>query len=426
MKIRLLILFILTLALASCTSSDSDSDSDETSDAGTTAYWNEIDWTTADSGAYASFTHEGLQPSCSNASGTTSADFKFFSKTGSANNLVVYFQGGGACWHNNNCNTFPTNTQELEYFENETALDVISNQGDLAVSNNIGGIFDFTNADNPFKDWDFVYIPYCTGDLHWGAKDNAYSGGTIRHRGHVNFQVVLEWLKAHYTTAPDKIFVTGISGGAYGSVFNFPYLKASFPDSRFSLLGDAGVGVVTDSFKTDGLPNWNIQVPTSTRTGDSSFTYFDGKDVTTMDLSEIYSAVADHYNTSSETINFGQYTTDWDNNQAYFYQVMLDITADSNSDWESYEDVWCDWNSKMRQNLTSIEASTDASVSSFEYYIAPGEAHTILMSTDFYTETSDGTTLLSWINGLIGESSVFESVDCDPNCDKPTDAPTCN
>ena len=34
------------------------------------------------------------------------------------------------------------------------------------------GIFDFTNAANPVKDWSGVYVPYCTGDVHFGTADN--------------------------------------------------------------------------------------------------------------------------------------------------------------------------------------------------------------------------------------------------------------
>ena len=425
MKIRLLLILILVSALASCTTSDSD-DGDETTDAGTTRYWTEIDWTTADNGAYASFTYEGLQPSCSNLTGT-SPEFKFFSRTGSANNLVIYFQGGGACWHDNNCNTFPTYSTAIQYFENETMLDKISNNNSLAQAAEIGGIFDFTKSDNPFKDWDFVYIPYCTGDLHWGANDSAYASGTIRHRGHVNFQVVLEWLKAHYTTVPDKIFVTGISAGSYGAIFNFPFIKQAFPSSEFFMLGDAGVGVVSDDFKSSGLANWNIQLPTSTRVGDSAFTYFDSKDPTTMELTEFYTAIADYYNTGSETVNFAHYTTAWDNNQTYFYKVTLDITADSSSDWDNYEDVWCEWNEKAENNLQAIEASTDAVNANFEYFLAPGDVHTILMSIYFYTETSDGTALLDWVKSMLGDGNVFDTVSCknSDSCEKPSTAPAC-
>jgi hypothetical protein len=92
------------------------------------------------------------------------------------------------------------------------------------------GIFDQTRKDNPFKDWGYVYIPYCTGDLFWGANDQDYLVGfdpatgpvyqTIKHRGFVNFQAVLNYLENN-TNYPGKIFVTGSSAGSYGATLAF-------------------------------------------------------------------------------------------------------------------------------------------------------------------------------------------------------------
>ena len=112
------------------------------------------------------------------------------------------------------------------------------------------GIWDFDNDQNPLKDYNAVYIPYCTGDIHWGANDAVYPdtlgvyGGipqTIRHRGFVNFQVVLKWIRDNFEN-PEKIFVSGSSAGSYGAIMGFPYIKESFPRSKVYVLGDAGNG----------------------------------------------------------------------------------------------------------------------------------------------------------------------------------------
>ena len=52
------------------------------------------------------------------------------------------------------------------------------------------GISDFQNAENPFADWYQVFIPYCTGDVHWGNNTETYVPEmgdpiTIHHRGKV-------------------------------------------------------------------------------------------------------------------------------------------------------------------------------------------------------------------------------------------------
>ena len=39
------------------------------------------------------------------------------------------------------------------------------------------GIYDDTDPRNPFGDWYHVFIPYCTGDLHWGDAVATYGSG---------------------------------------------------------------------------------------------------------------------------------------------------------------------------------------------------------------------------------------------------------
>lgn len=41
-------------------------------------------------------------PTCSNAPGTT-PDFSFFFRQGTADGLVVFFNGGGSCWNDETC-----------------------------------------------------------------------------------------------------------------------------------------------------------------------------------------------------------------------------------------------------------------------------------------------------------------------------------
>ncbi len=293
----------------------------------------------------------------------------------------------------------------------------------ILTSYGYGGIFDFSNEDNPFKDWSFIYLPYCTGDLFWEATDQTYETSsdttTIRLRGHVNFQVALEWLKENYTVSPEKIFVTGISAGSYGAILNFPYIKQEFPEAEFYMLGDGGVGAVNTDFLNNGLPKWNVQIPDSTNLGSEDFTYFDGISLEELDLTKIYAAIAEYYHTTV----FAQYTTAWDYHQTYYYNVMSNI--DSTSDWVNVDDVRCEWNSIMDSNLTLLEASADTNNFKFEYFVAPGTAHTILMNSAFFTESSNGTSLLDWKNSLLDNNGAIESVYC-VDCEKPSDVPNCD
>ncbi|MFC1670243.1 pectin acetylesterase-family hydrolase [Spirochaetota bacterium] len=378
--------------------------------------WQTIDWKTANNGSYADFTYQGLPPSCSDNPISTNSNFHFLYRKGSENNLVVFFQGGGACWHTNNCINDTTYTYETQFFENQSYFDMVS-KGQYS-SLGYGGIFDLSQNDNPFKNWSFIYIPYCTGDLFWGAKDTDYNGTTIRHRGHVNFRVVLEWMKDTFSTDPEKIFVTGISAGSYGAIINFPYIKEAFTESEFYVLSDSGVGVINSDFIEYGLPNWNSQLPTSSRLlSTPGFTGLDEVDLNTTSLAEVNAIIANYY---ADT-KFAQYTTAWDSVQVYYLTVMENI--DNISDWDDSTDEWCVWNQSMNDNIETT--STNSTQGNYKFFIAPGEDHTIMFSSELYSEVSNGTYLVDWINDMINGGAGFDDVNCTEDCNKPSGLPDC-
>src|SRR5690606_13478090 len=101
----------------------------------------------------------------------------------------------------------------------------------------MAGIFDLANSRNPVRDWSFVFVPYCTGDVHSGANTATYTDPdsgeafTIEHRGADNFRVVLEWIRQNFA-APEQILVTGSSAGAYGAATHYGRIREVFPGGR--------------------------------------------------------------------------------------------------------------------------------------------------------------------------------------------------
>lgn len=302
------------------------------------------------------------------------------------------------------------------YYDNADILDLISNgQGK---SMNYSGIFDFTNNENPFKEWNFVYIPYCTGDLHWGKQDTEYTKdslkATIRHRGHVNFQLVLEWLKNHFKNPePEVIFVTGISAGSYGAIFNFPYIAEEFTNSELHLLGDAGNGVITDAFKQNIDDTWGSSLPDA-----GNFKEFASYNIDDLTMADLYSTIANFYINS----HFAQYTAAWDENQVFFYNVMVNIEnpGEDYENWYHKNDPenlpWCEWHDIM---INILDDTISALVNSnYAYYIAPGEVHTILMNNDVYTLTVNGVRFVDWLRSIVEGGNNFTNVEC-TDCQQP-------
>jgi len=367
-------------------------------------------------------------------------DYSFFLRKGDNDKLVIFFDGGGACWNANNCVNFPTYNPTV----NETPEQLAQ----------AGGIADFQNPKNPFKNWSMAFLPYCTGDVHWGSNDEAYvdafgalgspgSNATIHHRGFDNFQAVLQWLKSYYAEPKkfnkskkpkkqkglkdvEQLLVTGSSAGAYGAIMAFPYFREAMPKARANILSDAGSGVLSESFVIEALDSLT-NVDTSTwQVRQNLPSWIPGmSDVFSLGANAypvaIYNLIAGYYPDS----HIGQYSTAWDLTQIGFLHISQNINDPSV--WSSpTPNVVCEFNLRMRNFSYSVASSS----SNYRYYIGAGTQHTVLANPDdpnlFYTEDSaGGIRFMDWLRGMIAEPSDdddsksgkwrnLECEDCEP------------
>jgi hypothetical protein len=345
---------------------------------------------------------KSYDPKCTGVSGNQT--FKFYLKKGSSKNLLVNFMGGGACWDNKNC--FGTNT--TTYFKGMDSLSA------LAVRYAFNGIMDERQSSNPFKDYNVLFIPYCSGDLHWGSKATTYTdpttnaSTTLQHRGFDNFLASIDYVKKNSDWTPassDKIFVVGQSAGAYGAIYNFPYIKEIFPNNEVNVLADAGNGIVPT--------NWQSEAATAKWGADTNIPSWMTLAITD-DLGTFFRKVAAYYPAS----RVGQYSSNFDGTQRYFYNVQQLLqtnltytdatTLYGKSDGSQVADsVTCDWVTKSRTNFATAKVQ-----SNYRYYIAGGDVHTITTSNNVFTESSGGSSLLTWINGMIANNSSWANTDC--------------
>jgi hypothetical protein len=336
--------------------------------------WNEID----PAAVYPGFSYQGLTPACSNCPSCTSDKYTFFVRKGKVNKLLVFFQGGGACWDEMNCIYASTCTRQ----ETETVSTLTS----------MKGIFDFTRSDNPFKDWYVVYLPYCTGDLFWGAEDYEYVAGLrkFQHRGFVNFKVVLKWVQDNFA-CPFEVFVAGSSAGGYGAIMNYPYIKESYPLSLVYVLGDAANGVVGENFSHVGIYRWDIQIPT----------WILGSYTPDMTMGDIYANIAAEY----PLMKLAQYTTAMDGTQIWFYNLQLDDNVEDPALWTfPTGDSVYDYTvvSQWVGTMLSYTHGTAAVAPNYRYYIGAGTDHTVLLSDKFYAEDSaQGVSFAQWVKCMV-------------------------
>jgi len=358
-----------------------------------------------------------LHPTCSR----TGSPYHFFVKRGTVNKLVMYYQGGGACWNGTTCNTVGTFDQEVlpvlsctgpgNNFEPCTTLANCPAQGSTNScstdnpNNTTTGFGDLTNPDNPFKDWNIVFVSYCTGDIHFGDSTEYLGGGanSVHHAGWANSRVAEKFAREHFV-APDEIFVTGSSAGAYGALFNAPLHHDVWPDSKFTVLGDAGNGVITPSFLTNNFPVWNFvaHLPTNIPGVVDSITSGAG-------MPAYLKAVSDFYPNTA----WGNYTSSYDGGtggQTGFYNVMLNLG--NVLEWANWWHSTCAWNTVMRAQALDVAAH---STSNYRYYIGTGSRHTMYGSNKVYTDTTGGVpTIKDWVNSMLARDGGWTNVECAP------------
>lgn len=172
----------------------------------------------------------------------------FFVHYGTAPKLAIYLEGGGACINTGFCDYNPKNKDMILTGTGETVLG--SAFGSAAGRQQPGGyegtphgMHDLTNSANPYKDWSHVYVPYCTGDVHFGTKTDAMVPGVAAPQqfvGHLNMKKFIARIVPTFPEV-DQVVLTGASAGSFGAALNFSMVQDSFGSARVFPILDSGV-----------------------------------------------------------------------------------------------------------------------------------------------------------------------------------------
>lgn len=155
--------------------------------------------------------------------------------TNRSNKVFVYMMGGGACWDYATCYELRTAANLEGYGSANFNRD--RTQFDAA------GMFNRTDMTNPFRDASYVFIPYCTGDVHGGDRIAVHDSSNPDQRTyHVGARNVALYLQRLVPTFPnvDRVWLTGSSAGGVGATLNWPRFQAAFASARVDLLNDGG------------------------------------------------------------------------------------------------------------------------------------------------------------------------------------------
>jgi hypothetical protein len=163
--------------------------------------------------------------------------------------LVIYLMGGGACWSEATCYQLHT----ASYIEEGYGPAQFQTDKGLL---NAAAFFDRNDATNPFRNDSWVFVPYCTGDVHSGSKPDASYGG--RATRHVGFQNMAAYLKRIVPTFPNpsRVILAGSSAGGFGALANWWQTQQAFGDVRVDLIDDSGPTLPTPYLSEDLEQTW--------------------------------------------------------------------------------------------------------------------------------------------------------------------------
>jgi hypothetical protein len=177
----------------------------------------------------------------------------FFLHRGSAPKLMIFLEGGGACMNDHLCAFNQKNVNESFAGDGLTLLN--STLGTVADRQQPGvfsqqdhkgspaGLFELDNPMNPMKDWSEIYVPYCSGDVHFGTKKDGSVKGLSGQQfmGYSNMKLFISRIVPTFAGKLERVILAGSSAGSLGALLNYSMVQDSFGSVHVDVIADSGL-----------------------------------------------------------------------------------------------------------------------------------------------------------------------------------------
>ncbi len=305
------------------------------------------------------------------------SEFAFWERRNDPTKVVFFLDGGGACFDAETCAFTGLGTAggEADYDWSIYGEDPARE----------GGIFDFARADNPFRDYSFVFVPSCTGDAHLGDVTRKYSPRlTVEHNGFVNGTAALSYLAEHYPDAT-QVVVVGKTVGSIAAPVYGGLASDLLPDAQVTVFGGQSGSIPDD-------PELNARF-----------------------FGERWGAYA---NMPDWEVNEGLTARDWGAPRFWIQAGLHDPEIVFARFDYAYDESAARGAASMGRDPSKLLAVIDANEAAIEKagvdlhsYTAPGDGHGIFEYPKFYELEVNGEKLVDWVTRLIEGESV-DDVHC--------------
>jgi hypothetical protein len=294
--------------------------------------------------------------------------------------LMIYLEGGGACFNSLTCAENPSSFGAADL---PTRFPSATDGGAPEDGN---GILDRDNAANPVADWNFIYVPYCTGDIHAGNNPAGVIPGLAPQFfvGYENVDLYLQRIVPTFSTAT-QVLLTGVSGGGFGAAANYIHVARAFGSIPVDLIDDSGPAM-EDPYLAACLQNenraiWNLD-------------------------STIGADCAGHCNDpASFFLDYAKYAATLYPNQTL---GLMDSTDDGTiTQYFGFGADDCKAEIPVALTAAAFTAGLDdirtklAAETNVGSFYFTGTDHTSLGDDNFYSRTAGTTQLTTWVQNLI-------------------------
>ena len=291
--------------------------------------------------------------------------------------LLIYFEGGGACFNVPTCNANRNSFGNAEGQQYATGF-----------NNNPAPIINRASANNPYADWTYVFVPYSTGDVHSGDNDDAdvpNNGPQDQEmNGFDNFSEVVEELEEYYgSDGFTDIIVTGSSAGGYGTYLNFTQVADAFTSAQMTGIIDAGPMFIDENVFADCLADvWDNLF---------EFNYpSDYASVVQGSYDQQVQGIYEYLSRKYPNANFGLISDLQDQVIRYFFGFGLTACSNTESAIPALQ---------FEQGLYNLELLLN-DFSNWEVYYVPDDGHTFLGTNRWQNTTVSGVSLADWLEAV--------------------------
>jgi Pectinacetylesterase len=297
--------------------------------------------------------------------------------------VMIFLEGGGACFNEITCGENPSTFGAPDFAARFPSV------SDGGAPESGQGIMD-RNPANPVSDWNFVYVPYCTGDIHAGNNPNGsiqHLAGTQAFVGYANIDLYLQRLVPTFANAT-QVLLTGASGGGFGAAANYAHVQRAFGSVPVDLIDDSG------PYMEDPYLPACLQTQIRTLWGVDSTLGADCAGACN-DPNSFFLDFAKSVVTKNPQRQFGLMESMDDGTITTFFGFGNDdcmVTLGQESP------------TMFAAGLTDIRTQLAADTNAGTFYF-PGTDHTSLEDDNYYTRVAGTTPLTTWVGALVGGST---------------------